>query len=238
MGVLARDQIALADVEDTSDPTPDDDSTQGFRVGALWRNTTTDEVFILANATPAVAVWRIVSTDSGSGAGAAVNPGEIMFGTLLDYGFAGSVTSGEVQFVRVRLRGGLIVSGMRTFIDSGGTASRNVRMGLYDQSVPDDIFGDPDTLVAVTNEFPTNGLNGTFKTEAFQSGDYTVPVTGFHWLAIVTDSAALKFATTNVQRSSFLPVRRESSTGTVLPATTGVLTNPVSALSYIAALEA
>lgn len=159
------------------------------------------------------------------------SPGELLLGTLLDYPFSGGVTVGEVQYVRLFLGAGTEIENMRCFLDSGGTAARNFRAGIYDQTDPEDETLEPDTRVAQTAVTDTDFVNGTFITAPLLA-NYTVTVTGFYWFAFVSDSSAPKFAATPVCRAGFLPVRREAGAGTTLPASTGVLTNPASAVIY------
>lgn len=56
---------------DTIDPTVNDDSVDGYQVGQIWVNTTTDTVFIATDVTVGAAVWANVS--GGGGGGAAVD---------------------------------------------------------------------------------------------------------------------------------------------------------------------
>ena len=187
---------------------------------------------------------KIGSTPGASGGGVS---GGKTFGSLLDYPFAGSVTVAEVQYVQVRLVAGEVIDRMRCFIDAGASGARNVRQGLYNQSSPTDPAGTPNALVSQTNSENTTGDNGTFKdqnlTDTLVVGGtgsaqaYTVPTTGFYWMALITDSSALKFAVSESHRADFLPVRRQSSSGTDLPATASGLSNPVSALIFQAAME-
>jgi hypothetical protein len=217
------------------DPDVDNDETEGYEVGSHWINTATGAVYVATDVTDGAAVWR---SASNPGASPAINPGELMFGTLLDYPSGGNVTSGTVFYLRLKLSDGLVISHMRTFIDSGGSASRNLRMGLYSQTDPASASGVPNTRVAQTASVSTGGDDGTFKTVVLDGGNYTIPSTGFYWVAIVSDSTSLKFAVSAVARADFLPVRQEAGTGTTLPATTGTLTNPVSSVLYLAAVEA
>jgi hypothetical protein len=46
----------------TSDPTANDDSTDGYTVGSWWFRTDTNEWFICNDATPTAAVWVVVPT--------------------------------------------------------------------------------------------------------------------------------------------------------------------------------
>lgn len=223
---------------DVVDPTITDDTNSGFSVGDHWVNTANESIWQAISVSAGAAVWSRIDNEIGTGSGAAVNPGELMFGTLLDYPTAGNVSTGEVQYVRVRLHKGVVISSMRTFIDSGGTGSRNVRMGLYSQTLASDESGEPVTRVAQTNSVATNGANSSFITELFIGGNYIIPDTGFYWLAIITDSTSLKFAVSATHRANFLAVRRATETGTTLPSTAAGLSNPVSAVIYVAGVEA
>jgi len=222
----------------TSNPSITNDDTEDYEVGSVWINTDNGSTFVATSVATGAAVWKTAAESGGGGASSAVNPGELMFGTLLDYPAAGNVTSGTVFFLRLKLNAGLVVSDMRTFIDSGGSGSRELRMGLYTQTDPTSETGEPATRVRQTASVVTTGLSGTFHTEPFIGGNYTIATTGFYWVAIVSDSTSLKFAVSAVARSNFLPVRQESGSGTNLPATVGTLLNPVSSILYIAAVEA
>jgi len=233
--VWVRENNVKVNTGATTDPSVTNDNTEGYEVGSLWINTTDGSAYVATSVGTGAAAWK---TSSLSGATPVVNPGELMFGTLLDYPSAGNVSAGTVFFLRLKISAGVVLANMRTFIDSGGTASRNLRMGIYDQTDPADPTLGPNARVTQTDPDDTAGDSGTFKTMPLLGGDYTVPVTGFYWLAIVSDSTSLKFAVSAAVRANFLPVRQETSTGTTLPATTGVLTNPVSSVLYLAAVEA
>jgi len=218
-----------------STPNVNDDETQGYEVGSLWFDTTDNEVYVATSVVTGAAKWKLSTV---SGGGSLNNPGEFMFGTLLDYPSPGNVSSGTVFFLRLKFPAGVVFSDMRTFIDSGGTAARSIRMGIYSQTDPSDANGVPNTRVAQTGSTVTTGQSGLFMTVPLIGGDYTITTTGFYWIALVSDSTSLKFAVTAAARADFLPVRQESGTGTTLPATAGTLTNPISSVLYIAAVEA
>jgi len=216
-------------------PITSNDNTEGYEIGSYWFDTDENDVYVATSVVSASAKWKLSSV---SGAGSLNNPGEYMFGTLLDYPSPGNVSAGTVFYLRLKFSAGAEFTDMRTFIDSGGTAARELRMGLYDQLDPSDPAGEPDTRIAQTESVATTGQSGLFMTVPFIGGTYTVSTTGFYWLAVVADSTSLKFAVTAAARANFLPVRQESGTGTNLPATAGILTNPVSSVLYIAAVEA
>jgi len=233
--IWKRDTNYKDNVTAVTDPTVNDDNTQGYEPGSIWINTTTDEIFAATSTGTGAAKWVTTVAVTGS---PAVNPGEVMYGTLLDYPAAGNVTSSTVFYIRLKLGAGLVLQGMRTFIDSGGTGGRHLRMGIYNQLDPSSISGEPYTKQTETIEVATNGLNGSFTTLSFTGGNYTIPVTGYYWFAIISDSTSLKFAVTAPVRANFLPKREEVSTGTVLPATAVTLSNPVSSVIYLAGIEA
>lgn len=217
----------------TVDPTVNDDDTAGYAVGDHWINTTTNTVFQVTDVSTGAAIWKTATSTVQQ----AALPNEIMFGTLLDYPAQGSSAAGEIQYIRLRLIGGTSFSGMKTFLDSGGSASRYIRFGIYDQTDPDDDTLGPDTRLVQTAQTATGGDG--YISASFIGGDYTIPSTGFYWIAIVQDSTVINYAVTGSNRADFLPVRREDPGATAdLPATAGTLTNPVSALIFVSLLEA
>ncbi|MHA2063657.1 MAG: hypothetical protein ACXABY_04655 [Candidatus Thorarchaeota archaeon] len=220
------------------DPTPQDDETLGYVRGSAWVNASTQVTFTCVSALEDNALWKRVSFNINTPGG--TSPDEIMYGSLLDYPRSGNVTSGEIQYVRVHIDASVVVKSFRTFVDSGGFPSRNIKMGLYDQTVPSDKTLGPNARIAQTNEIDTNGTDGLFVDANVSGGNYVIPATGFYWLAIVTDSPSIKFALSEVYRKDFLPVRRESGAGTSavsLPTVASGLTNPVSSLIYVALVE-
>lgn len=57
-GVLAVEGVRLQPVTSASDPTVNDDSGDGYGIGQVWVNTTSDVSFMLMDATVGAAVWR------------------------------------------------------------------------------------------------------------------------------------------------------------------------------------
>ena len=95
----------------------------------------------------------------------------------------------------------------------------------------------PGARLAQTAITTTALLDATFVNIPLKA-PYVISTTGYYWLAIMQDSSAVFFAVTNLSfRANYLPVRREAGAGLTLPATAGILTNPVSALIYVSALE-
>jgi hypothetical protein len=217
-------------------PTVNDDLSSGFKEGDRWLQTTaTRRVFECFDHTNGAAVWQQVINESFVNQAVARN--QVMFGSLLDYPNSGGTAAGEIQYVRVSLVGGTIFSGMQTFLDGGGNPSRNIRFALYDQADPDDDSLGPSTRLTQTAQIPTTG-NG-FIGANFIGGNYTIVATGFYWLAVVQDSPVISYAVTDSVRANFLPVAREDPGSTAdLPATAGITTNPVSALIFVALVEA
>lgn len=180
-----------------------------------------------------------------SSAGGFVAGGRTMFDKSA-YRLAGGSQSGLIQYVQVTLVDGDIFDRMQTFIENSGLASREVRMGIYDQADPSDPMGVPRNLIAQTNSVGTGVPDGTFidlsLVDTLVPGgsgapqDFEVPATGFYWLAFVTDSATLRFAVTETFRANYLDRREESGTGTTLPATASGLSNPVSSVIFQAAM--
>lgn len=142
----------------------------------------------------------------------------------------------EVQYARVWLTQGRNIDRMRTFVDAGGAVGRDVRMGIYGQTNPLNAAGVPRNRVAQTGPMTTGGADGTFLTGVL-TAVYTVPLTGYYWVAIITNSVVVDWATTKDFPADFAPVRREAGVGVTLPPTAGALTNPRSAVAYCAAVE-
>lgn len=233
MGKLDADQYEHYARIQVGPPDGDDDSTQGFSLGNEWLDTDTKTVWkLVAEPSPGSAVWLPSASIATSSPGQAAPPGQLLYGTLLDYPFSGGYAKGEIQYVRLSLVSGLVTAGGTTFVDSGGSISRNIRIGLYDQTDPEDPTLGPNNRVVQTAQTVTTG--GGFIEADWLGGDYTVPTRGFYWLAIVNDSTTLKFAVTASIRANFIPVARETPGSTAdLPTTAGVTTNPVATLAYV-----
>lgn len=229
-------------------PTVNDDSTQGYSVGSMWVDTVGHTVYHCAHDAPGAAAWSGgFAYDPGEAATISaygkIAPGEHALGTVLDYQKTGSFTASEIQYTRTWLVAGLIMDRMSTFVSAGANGTRDFRMGIYDQLDPLDPIGVPRNRVAQTN--PTapaaTGWARPQLTNAPTGGSGTpltwLPVTGFYWMAFITDETALQFCVSDPYQADYAPVYRETGTGLILPATVGVLTNPVSAISYVAAVE-
>jgi len=229
----------LYNVAAVTDPQATDDSTLGYEIGSIWFNTLVEESYICLDATASAAIWQLLPNTTASAGIGKDSPREIFYGnSLIDYGGAAGVTSGEIQYTRIWLTIDTIIEGGAFFVDSGGLAARKVRVGLYSQADPRDFTLTPATKLRETAETSTANLDGTFVRPLWSGGDYTIPATGYYWIAVIQDSSAMKYATTpDVFRANFLPVRRESGTGTTLPATPSGLSNPVSALIWAAVVE-
>jgi hypothetical protein len=216
----------------------DDSDTLGAQRGDVWLNTLTGAAYICQSNDTGAAVW--IPQGGGGGAGDSA-PGQYLLGGILDYPGSARMDASEIQYSRVFLPAGIELTEGVTFIDTLGSAIRNVRMGLYAQADPTDIFGLPVTRVAQSNETPTGpGLDGSYLQLAFTDAptggsgspvSYTVPDTGYYWIALVSDNNVTKLATSLVYREEYLPARREISTDTTLPAAAGTLTNPSSAVA-------
>lgn len=164
-------------------------------------------------------------------------PGEHLLGGVMNYPSSGGLTSSEIQYTRIRLIAGQVFDTARTFIASGGSAARSLRMGLYDQVDPTSATGTPDTRVAETNSFTTGGLSGYQEFAFATPTTYSIPTSGFYWVAIIVDSSALSFASSAAYRADYAPVYRETGTGTTLPATVGTITNPAGSIAYASVVE-
>ena len=217
-------------------PNLTNDITEGYQSGSIWVDKILFNVYICIRNTISAALWNQIDVPAGAITIGRQTPGESLYGTLLDYPSSGGVTAGEIQYIRIWMTAGFVFTKMRCFVDFGGTAARRVRMGIYSQTTPTSPSGLPTTRVAQTTSEVTTADNGMYK-DINLTASYIVPTTGHYWLAYITDSAALKVAVSSSFRANFLPVRREAGSGTTLPITAGTLTNPVSALIYLSAVE-
>ncbi|MDX1643435.1 MAG: hypothetical protein R3244_03650 [Thermoanaerobaculia bacterium] len=232
---FTQGEVTKTNLNATTNPTGADDVTQGYTVGSVWvnRSASPRRVFVMVDQAAGAAVWiqttnTIDNTDS---------PGLYFLGSILDYSSAAGPPSGEVQYTRVFLLAGLTINAIEVFVDSGGSAGREIRLGIYDQATPDSPAGVPSTRVAQSASTPTGGADGTYLVLPMTT-PYVVPVTGFYWLALVVNNSALKLVTTPaVYRENYPPVRRQTVAGTALPASASGLSNPQSAIAFVAATE-
>lgn len=227
-------------------PTLNDDESVGVHPGDIWVDSDTQDLYICTRDDTGNAAWFFAS--GGGGGGSAVAPGRVCLGTALDYPSSGSNSSAsEIQYSRVFIPAGVVIENMEFFLDTNGSSSRFVRMGVYNQADPANNFGVPNVRVAQTNEIVTGpGLDGTFITKPLTNAPtggsgtaitYTIPVTGWYWIAFITGNTVAKFAVSPTFRADFLPVRREAGAGRTLPATASGLSNPVSAVIFTCAIK-
>jgi hypothetical protein len=167
-------------------------------------------------------------------------PRRLYLGHLMSYPNKGASTSASlIYYVQVYISADTVIESMETFIDSGATAARNLRMGMYDQSDPTDFEGAPNNRVAQTaNVVLALADNGLYKLVPLDGGGtYTIPTSGYYWVALITDNTNVKFAVSDAFVAAFLPHRHESGAGTTLPATAGSITDPGGALPFIAGVR-
>jgi len=240
-GVSAAQIAAAASLKHnftaTTDPTVNDDDVAGYAVGSRWINTTDKRAFACLGAATGDAFWfETTNTDSGSDFG---TPGEYFTGTREDYTLVGSIDANEVQYSRIYVHKGKVIDRMAYYQASGGNPARSVNMGIYTQSVPSNPNGLPNTKVAETGSFTTAAGDDNADKIVALGASYTTPVSGYYWLAIITNSVDLEFATTPMYGSAFLKsMWLEASSGVVLPASPGLVVNPASAVVLTMGLEA
>lgn len=221
-----------------------DDASIGIEVGDTWIANKND-VYVCLDNTPGAAQWAFTSQ---TGSVANESPGRVCLGSILNYpGAAGTGGSGDIQYARVWLVAGTVIDRMETFIASSGGSSKLIRMGIYTQALPENQNGVPAMRAAQTNAVATGpGLNGTYLavplTDAVTGGSgspttFSVTVTGYYWLAFVTNNTSVKFAVSSVFRKNFLPIRRGSGSGTTLPASASGLSNPTSAVVLVCTIK-
>jgi len=67
--VFTQGEILKTNLAATTDPTVNDDITQGYQIGSTWINTTANKVYIATDVTTGAAIWRSVSPPSGTANG-------------------------------------------------------------------------------------------------------------------------------------------------------------------------
>jgi len=217
-------------------PAVSNDNTQGYEANSQWYDSVSQILYVCLSAATGAALWRNVGDQTSSSADP---PGVVQFGSILIYPIAGGNGAQDIQYVRVQLIAGKTYDRMRVFIDNGGSATRDVRIGVYDQTDPLDASAAaaPVNRVAQTVITDTNVPNGTYLVINLTT-TYTPTVSGLYWLALIQSSSAVKFnVTAATYRSGLLPVWRATGTGTNLPATAVGLTNPASAVIYVSLVE-
>lgn len=164
--------------------------------------------------------------------------GVYSFGAYRDYAGANGAPQGtnEVQYVRCWLVAGATITKMRTHITSGANGSRQISMGIYDQSSPTSDTGTPNSRVATTGaNVPPNATTGIYDVNLTSS--YAVTTTGWYWLAIQCDNTTMAFLLSATYRANTVPRREETPGVFGLPASAGATTQPQSAALYCAAVE-
>ena len=235
-------------------PDVSNDQTQGYSPGSLWVNTSAPAaVWFCASAATGAAVWAEVGafggiTTPGDISGVVgqskVAPGEYPLGNVMDYHATGTVTASRIQYARVWLEKDIIFNRMVTYVSAGANGTRDLRLGIFDQTNPLlDTLG-PNARVAQTNLIvPTiNGRQVAQLTNAVTGGSGTpttwvVPARGYYWTAFITDETALQFAISDIYPSALVPVLFEAGAGTTLPATSVTALSATSSVVYVAAKE-
>jgi hypothetical protein len=161
---------------------------------------------------------------------------EHMLGDILDYHNTGSPSANTVFYTRVPFDAGEVINSMRIYVDAGASAAKFVTMGIYSQVTPSSTSGTPSSRVAATASSAGSVLNAV-KTVALTS-PYTVPTTGFYWLALVLSSSSLGLAVSDTYAPNFIPFYEQSVGSYALPATASGLTNPGGSIPYLSAVEA
>ena len=160
----------------------------------------------------------------------------VLGGALMHYPFVGVVEPNEVQYTRVWLTAGLTIDRMQFFLSNTTGQEKKVRMGIYAQNDPSSTAADPAMKVAETAS--TSPAQNVF-TSSLLLPAYTVPVTGYYWLAFARTAGTGLFdvVQSGLFRDSFLPVRRQATMADTLPANASGLSNPASAVVYLAAMR-
>lgn len=211
----------------TVPPTANDDNTRGYQPGSYWVDRAHDLVFVCADATTGAAEWALVS--------GYVDP-ERRLGDQLSYSATGSLGTDEVQYTRVYLVAGTVLIKLGTYLATGALAGRSLIVGVYDQAVPLDEEGNPNTkLVETPVLLSTDYGNDSFVLYSLPT-PYVVAVSGFYWLAIASH-LALGYPSTPSLEPGYAHQFIGTTTGVALPATAVGLTQPGGGVIDVFALE-
>lgn len=164
------------------------------------------------------------------------DPYTYAYDRVANYPNSGPFSTREVDYMRVWLPKGRVITKMRCFITGGANAVRQIQFGIYDQASPTLTTGVPNNRVAVTAaDTPPNAFTG-FR-DVNLTASYTVPTSGFYWLAIQADNNAITIALSATYRPGFANRREETPVTFALPNPAGSTTQPQSAIIYVAAVE-
>jgi hypothetical protein len=156
---------------------------------------------------------------------------------VLNYTSSGGISTSTVQYVRVFLTAGTVLTKMTTFYRTGGAAGRTIRLGIYDQAVPTSLTGVPVNRVATTASTDSAAWVANTWIEAALTVSYTVPTTGFYWFAMIQSAGQLSWSVTPSFPPNQLPLYFEASAGNTLPAVAGTLTTGYSAVAICGGVE-
>jgi len=159
-----------------------------------------------------------------------------VFGTEEIYNQVGDVSALEVQYARVWLPKNKTIDRMQCLVTDVSGSSKQIILGIYTQV--DSLNGNAEPSTKVAETAATIPSKGSLTTISLATS-YTTATTGYHWLAFLRSSAGGSFTLQQSQLfpANFLPVRRQSVGSFTLPTTPTSLTNPNSAIVYVAALE-
>lgn len=233
----------LDKLDATVDPTLTDDANAGYAVGSHWANVTTDELWACVDATAGAAKWKTV-TDAAGAAASQTRPKSTFLGGLLDYTGADVEVNDEITFVRNWYPAGAKILELEIFPTQVGGSSRNIYLGIYDQTdVANPNLG-PNNKVAEVTVFTADTVTANVfnkHTITTPGGGYTIPATGYYWHAFLSRGTGgpgtkIKPVLTADYVSGFTPVRFKAGQ-TSLPASAGAVTTAGGALVYIAGVE-
>jgi hypothetical protein len=163
------------------------------------------------------------------------DPRRFQLGTILDYTGTGSADSADaVQYTQVFLDEGDQITDIEIFPTLAGNG--DVVLGLYDQADPEDFLGEPRDRVATTAVRSLVPADEDAFVVVPLTTPYTVPTTGYYWLAFTVDSNASRFVVSATYPADYADKRVEMGAGG-LPATASGLTNPSGAIALVAGIR-
>ena len=204
--------------------------TEGAGAGVYVRHLGGNEFWLDGDLTP------LPSPPSHGAGGSSGKEGRVTVGSLLDYSEELSIdSSSEIQYMQIYLTDPVSFSDLEVYLTKYAS-SNNIRLGIYDQTDPDDPDGEPDNRIARTDSYTLqSGDESNFVTRPLQA-QLDIMVTGYYWFAFICSKTNTEFAATPNYPAGFLPRRIQSSSGANLPASAGGLSNPAGHFTYVGAL--
>ena len=163
----------------TTDPTADDDSGDGYAVGAIWINTARNVIWLCRDASAGAAQWEPFLSRRALHGGYGSDPDQVMAtGPLNGTSGAGVTVVNRLYLRPFRWFGGRPIDRLFGRVTAAGTAS-NIKFGLWGH---DYALGRPTGLPLGANNTPLSTTTTGIKSAAIAPVD---PAPGILWVASI-----------------------------------------------------